>query len=145
MPRLLERHRPKRVLCVGMFGFATATLLLGLTSRLPSAAAFALAASALRMAEGGLGAVCEVVVNALLITHNPVGEISTVMGRLMVVRSLGMRSRSKAGPALSEDSAPRAPLASLEAQPRPQQPQAAPLQLGSQRSLMKGGWKGGSK
>lgn len=143
MPRLLERHRPKRVLCVGMFGFATATLLLGLTSRLPSAAAFALAASALRMAEGGLGAVCEVVVNALLITHNPVGEISTVMGRLMVVRSLGMAAGLKwsRGPALSEDSAPRAPLASLEAH----QPQAAPLQLGSQRSLMKGGWKGGSK
>lgn len=97
MPRLLERHRPKRVLCVGMFGFATATLLLGLTSRLPSAAAFALAASALRMAEGGLGAVCEVVVNALLITHNPVGEISTVMGRLMVVRSLGMAAGLKRG------------------------------------------------
>ena len=44
-----------------------------------------------------------------------------------------------------DDSAPFAPLASLEAESRPQQPQAAPHQLGSRRSFVESGGKGGSK
>ena len=44
----------------------------------------------------------------------------------------------KVAPALFEDSAPFAPMASLEARSGPQQPQAAAQQLGRQRSLMEG-------
>ena len=57
----------------------------------------------------------------------------------------GYLFRSKVAPSLPDDSAPAAPLASLKAQPRPQQPQAAPHRLGSQRSLMESGGKVVSK
>ena len=56
-----------------------------------------------------------------------------------------LTGRLKVDPSLPHDSAPSAPRASLKAQPRPQQPQAAPHQLGSQRSLVRSGWKVGSK
>ena len=54
-------------------------------------------------------------------------------------------SRFKMPSTVPDDSAPFAPLASLEAESRPQQPQAAPHQLGSRRSLVESGGKVGSK
>ena len=48
-------------------------------------------------------------------------------------------------PALPDDSAPFAPLASLEAKSRPQQPQATAQWLGGQRNRMECGWRGVSK
>ena len=54
-------------------------------------------------------------------------------------------SRVKMPSTVPDDSAPFAPLASLEAQPRPQQPQAAPHDPESRRSLVESGGKVGSK
>ena len=54
-------------------------------------------------------------------------------------------SRLKVGPTLLDGSAPCAPLAPLKSQPRPQQPHAAPHQLGIQRRPMESGRKVRSK
>ena len=53
-------------------------------------------------------------------------------------------SRVKVAPTLPEDSAPFAPLASLEAESRPQQPQATAQRLSRQRGRMEGGGRGPS-
>ena len=61
------------------------------------------------------------------------GERATLEGRL------------KVAPALFEDSAPSAAMASPEAESRPPQPQAAAQQLGRRRSLPEGVSRGVSK
>ena len=64
---------------------------------------------------------------------------------LPVIGIMPWGSRFKMPPTLPQDSAPFAPLASLEAESRPPQPQAAAQQLGRQRSLLEGVSRGVSK
>ena len=58
---------------------------------------------------------------------------------------LPLRSRLNVAPTLLDDGAPCAPLAPRKAPPRPQQPHAAPHQLGRQRRPMERGGAVGSK